>query len=218
MADTPAAPEGFSLKRWSRRKLEAARATTTEAVAVPVVAVPATAVDATPIDSPAAAPSIAAMPALPAVESLTADSDYAAFMHPKVDEAIKRAALKKLFTDPRFNVMDGLDIYIGDYTQSDPLPDGMLDRLGKVYAAVKEKIDDDAAPPDAALPPADASSDIVCDDTAAAPAAPSSAELALASAESAPLEMHVPVTDAPPMVTPSTPADLPTVTQRRKSP
>ena len=29
--------------------------------------------------------------------------------------------MKKLFADPHFNVMDGLDIYVGDYTQPDPL-------------------------------------------------------------------------------------------------
>ena len=32
------------------------------------------------------------------------------------------AAMKKLFTDPHFNVMDGLDIYIDDYRKPDPLP------------------------------------------------------------------------------------------------
>ena len=37
--------------------------------------------------------------------------------------------MKKLFTDPHFNVMDGLDIYIGDYTQADPLPPGMLEKM-----------------------------------------------------------------------------------------
>ena len=70
---------------------------------------------------------------LPPVESLTFDSDFAAFMQPKVDEATKRAALKKLFSDPSFNVMDGLDIYVGDYTQADPMPEGMLERLSAVY-------------------------------------------------------------------------------------
>ena len=71
---------------------------------------------------------------LPPVESLTFESDYSAFMQPKVDEVTKRAALKKLFSDPSFNVMDGLDIYVGDYTQSDPMPAGMLEKLSAVYA------------------------------------------------------------------------------------
>ena len=48
---------------------------------------------------------------------------------PQVDESIKRAALKQLFRDPRFNIMDGLDTYIDDYTQPDPIPSAMLEDL-----------------------------------------------------------------------------------------
>ena len=59
--------------------------------------------------------------ALPPIESLTIDSDFTAFLQPKVDEALKRRALKKLFGDPHFNVMDRLDVYIDDYSQPDPL-------------------------------------------------------------------------------------------------
>jgi hypothetical protein len=47
-------------------------------------------------------------------------------MHPKVDADLRRAALRKLFSDPHFNVMDGLDTYVDDYSQPDPLPPGML--------------------------------------------------------------------------------------------
>ena len=52
------------------------------------------------------------------------DSDYRAFFHPKVGEDVRRAALKKLFADPRFNVMDGLDVYIDDYSKEAPIPPG----------------------------------------------------------------------------------------------
>jgi len=95
------------LRRWSRRKsrpVEAAR---------PVPA------------SQGAQPP----PALPAPETLQFDSDFAAFMQAKVEETVRRAALKKLFSDPRFNVMDGLDIYIDDYTREDPIPPAMLAQL-----------------------------------------------------------------------------------------
>ncbi len=34
--------------------------------------------------------------------------------------------MKKLFTDPHFNVMDGLDTYIDDYGKPDPIPLAML--------------------------------------------------------------------------------------------
>jgi hypothetical protein len=34
--------------------------------------------------------------------------------------------MKKLFSDPHFNVMDGLDSYIADYGKPDPIPLSML--------------------------------------------------------------------------------------------
>lgn len=68
-------------------------------------------------------------PVLPPIDSLTFDSDFKAFMHSKVEESVKRAALKKLFSDPRFNVMDGLDTYIDDYTKEDPIPESLLSQL-----------------------------------------------------------------------------------------
>lgn len=57
------------------------------------------------------------------------DPDFSAFMKPGVDPAVQQAALKKMFTDPHFNIMDGLDIYIDDYSKPDPLPPGMLERM-----------------------------------------------------------------------------------------
>lgn len=68
----------------------------------------------------------AAPPELPPLDKLTLDSDYRAFFHPKVDEDVRRAALKKLFSDPRFNIMDGLDVYIDDYSKTEPIPPAML--------------------------------------------------------------------------------------------
>jgi hypothetical protein len=35
--------------------------------------------------------------------------------------------------------MDGLDIYIDDYTKPDPIPEGFLDKLADVYKTVEEK-------------------------------------------------------------------------------
>ncbi|QWD73729.1 DUF3306 domain-containing protein [Polynucleobacter sp. TSB-Sco08W16] len=55
--------------------------------------------------------------------------DFSAFMKSDVDPAVQQAALKKMFTDPHFNIMDGLDIYIDDYSKADPLPPGMLERM-----------------------------------------------------------------------------------------
>jgi hypothetical protein len=50
-------------------------------------------------------------------------------MAPGVDGAVRNAAMKKLFSDPRFNVMDGLDTYIDDYNKPDPLPLAMLRKM-----------------------------------------------------------------------------------------
>jgi hypothetical protein len=141
-------PESFSLKRWSQRKHAAAAS----ARAVPAVA-PTTTAPSVPVPdagshivAPAVPPAglgdVSATrrdvsgPALPAVESLTFESDFTAFMRPDVAAGTKSAALRKLFSDPRFNVMDGLDVYIGDYSQPDPMPAGMLEKLANVYEAI----------------------------------------------------------------------------------
>jgi hypothetical protein len=57
--------------------------------------------------------------------------EFREFFDPKVDEALRRAALKKLFSDPQFNVMDGLDTYIDDYSIPDPIPAAMLRQLNQ---------------------------------------------------------------------------------------
>jgi Protein of unknown function (DUF3306) len=80
----------------------------------------------------ASAPEVQATPpvTLEDVEKIDRfDPDFSAFMKPDVDPAVQQAALKKMFTDPHFNVMDGLDIYIDDYSKPDPLPPGMLEKL-----------------------------------------------------------------------------------------
>ena len=68
-------------------------------------------------------------PELPPVERLTPDSDFRPFLDPRVDEDTRRAALKKLFADARFNVIDEMDVYIDDYTKADPIPPAMLAAL-----------------------------------------------------------------------------------------
>ena len=113
MAD-PTQRDGFTLKRWSQRKLAASRGAQAPATPEPP---PTTAAASQPATAAASA-----APELPAIDSLTLDSDFAQFLRPDVDETVRRSALRKLFSDPRFNVMDGLDVYIDDYSQPDPLP------------------------------------------------------------------------------------------------
>lgn len=100
--------------RWSRRKAEVAQA---EAQPAEVVPAPEAAL---PVQPEAEAPTLARVADLPK------DGDFRPFVARGVDEGVRRAAMKKLFTDPHFNLMDGLDIYIDDYSKSDPIPAAML--------------------------------------------------------------------------------------------
>ncbi len=68
-------------------------------------------------------------PTLADVALLTREDSYARFVAPGVDPTVRNAAMKKLFTDPHYNVMDGLDIYIDDYGIPDPIPMAMLRRM-----------------------------------------------------------------------------------------
>lgn len=118
------------LSRWSRLKRTAKAAPAGGGVAPKAEATPVA-----PVEPPHTPPEAGAErePApLPPVESLTPESDFSPFMRAKVDESLKRRALKTLFQDPRFNVMDGLDTYIADYSQPDPLPDGWLEKMGQM--------------------------------------------------------------------------------------
>ncbi len=71
----------------------------------------------------------APLPTLDQARALTPKSDFQPFMRPGVAADVRNVAMKKLFTDPHFNVMDGLDIYIGDYNTPDPMPAGMLQKM-----------------------------------------------------------------------------------------
>ncbi|HRH06888.1 MAG TPA: DUF3306 domain-containing protein, partial [Burkholderiaceae bacterium] len=69
------------------------------------------------------------LPNMSDVLSLTKESDFAPFVARNVSPEVRNAAMKKLFTDPHYNVMDRLDIYIDDYSKPDPLPLAMMRQL-----------------------------------------------------------------------------------------
>ena len=72
------------------------------------------------------------MPTLPSVDKLTPESDFSGFMHPKVEDALRRVALKKLFRgDPHFNLPDPYEAYSGDWTVGEPIPEEMLATLNQ---------------------------------------------------------------------------------------
>jgi hypothetical protein len=104
---------------------------------------------------------------------LTPDSDFTRFVAPGVDTGVKNAALKKLFSTPHFNVMDGLDTYIDDYGQPDPLPEGMLRQMAQSHAL---GLFADEAPEPLPLPPAPVVDQTVVDEAVAQAAAAAPAE------------------------------------------
>ena len=72
------------------------------------------------------------VPDLPPVEKLTPESDFTGFMHPKVEDALRRVALKKLFRgDPHFNLPDPYEAYSGDWTVGEPISDQMMATLNQ---------------------------------------------------------------------------------------
>jgi hypothetical protein len=143
-----AGPPAPALPAAESTAVPAAAATAVAAVAAPAVAA-ADAADAAdgpmppaasaPSSTPkatgpggAGAPGAAAEPEpLPSIESLTPDSDFRPFMQAGVEPQARNAALRKLFSDPHFNQMDGLDIYIDDYGKPDPIPPAMLRALNQ---------------------------------------------------------------------------------------
>ena len=119
------APSRF-LSRWSQRKTGARQGEPQVEAAPPaeppLPAVPPAVAEPEPSEPP---------PTLADVARLTRDSDFTRFVAPGVDADVRNAALKKLFSDPQFNVMDGLDTYIGDYNKPDPLPLAMLRKMAQ---------------------------------------------------------------------------------------
>lgn len=146
--------DGF-LGRWSQRKTAARQQVVTEqeagATATPS---PGATNDRQPLApsqpvaiaspnaaSPATQPEPAvALPTLQDVADLTTESDFSPFVSRAVAPRVRNAAMKKLFADPHFNVMDGLDTYIDDYSVPDPLPVAMLRKMAS--ARFMQLVDD----------------------------------------------------------------------------
>lgn len=117
--------EGISLSRWSRLKRAAAdeRAALTAVRVPPVEALVAseTSGDRLSPNGNNDATANADYAELPPISTISLAEDFTPFMQAKVPQALKQQALKALFKEPHFNVMDGLDIYIDDYTVFEPI-------------------------------------------------------------------------------------------------
>ena len=130
-------PAGF-LSRWSRRKVEVREGRALDEPTPASMPTAKTVVQPPSVDSatPAASdtPPQVPAPTLADAAQLTPDSDFTGFMAQGVAPEVKNAAMKKLFADPHFNVMDRMDIYIDDYGLPDPLPLAMLRQMTSAKA------------------------------------------------------------------------------------
>lgn len=86
-----------------------------------------------PSDKVAQTADAATEPQLPTLEDAEKmnhqSSDFSSFMQPGVDSNVQEAALKKMFADPRFNVICQMDEYVLDPSMFAPMPASMLKRL-----------------------------------------------------------------------------------------
>jgi hypothetical protein len=87
-------------------------------------------------ETPAKAASPSPAPVLPPVEQLTPESDFSAFMGEHVEDSLRRAALKKLFSDPHFNIPDAFEPFSGDWTVGEAIPDEMLASLNQARSVL----------------------------------------------------------------------------------
>ena len=150
--------QGF-LGRWARRKTDVLQGKPLQAPAAVEKPAPVLAASPIPVKAkPAVAQPVAAdpteqpekLPGLDDVKLLTKDSDFTPFMARDVGPDVRNAAMKKLFADPHYNVMDGLDIYIDDYSISDPIPESMLRQMAgakllKIFDDEEDEKDKDGA-------------------------------------------------------------------------
>ena len=133
--------DGF-LGRWAQRKLDARQGKPLVEPKPPAMPAPPDAVGQSPVpvavvvaapppasDGARPVPAAPPPPTLQEAQALGQDSDFKPFIAKGVDPAVRNAAMKKLFTDPHYNVMDRLDTYIDDYSQADPLPLSMLRQM-----------------------------------------------------------------------------------------
>jgi hypothetical protein len=121
--------------RWSRRKHE------TQALLSPDTA-----------ELPESDMNAAILPTdtdMPPLDTLTDDSDYSGFLSPRVSEALRQQALRKLFRSPGFNIRDGLDDYDDDFTTFAELGDivtsDMKHQLEKEAQRIQQRVEEELA-------------------------------------------------------------------------
>jgi hypothetical protein len=151
------------LRRWSRRKAEVRSGADVEPDPPS-----AEADSAGPTGPEGEAGAVGEALELPDLDTLGEDSDYSAFMSPGVDAELRRKALRKLFASPKFNVIDDMDDYCGDFTQFESLGGivtaDMKHQMERLARAAAEALEEDGQGSEtaalaAATPGEDAASD-----------------------------------------------------------
>ena len=165
MAD-PDGNDGSFLGRWSQRKVKARHGALPADEPIEPSELPKSAagVPQAPVGQPLATTGAELQseaadkpppPTLEDVAKLTADSDYSAFAARNVDTKVRNAAMRKLFAgDPHFNVMDGLDVYIDDYSVGEPITKSMLRQMvqARSLGLLDDELVDQDKPPSPELP------------------------------------------------------------------
>ena len=162
MADSDG-KDGNFFGRWSQRKVQARHEDLPagEPTKPAEPAKSAAKVSQAPDGSPVAATGnglqsdVITQPTLEDVAKLTVDSDYSAFAARNVDSKIRNAAMRKLFAgDPHFNVMDGLEVYIDDYSVGVPIPKSMMRQMvqARFLGLLDDELVDQDKPPSSDLP------------------------------------------------------------------
>ena len=180
--------EGF-LRRWARMKASPEAVAEAPRTAVPAAPV-APVAPVTPVSpvaplaqtgpAPAASAADTAQPVLTLEDAarLTPESDFSAFVSQGVYKDVRRLALKKLFSDPHFNIPDRLDMYMDDYNQPSPVSATMLAALQHARSVLRspEEIQAELARLAARDAPLDTAAQAVASELAAAEAEPEAGE------------------------------------------
>ena len=103
------------LRRWSQRKLESAAGAAGSAPETSVAPI-----------------------AVPDTETLDFNADFSPFMQQGVDADTRRQALRKLFMTDHYRAVDGLDVYVEDYSRPVLLSSDLLQTLDHAQALLQK--------------------------------------------------------------------------------
>jgi hypothetical protein len=139
------------LSRWSRRKQQTTDLTLEEDLAMQLAAQEPGEVDLSAavagqdVQEAEASEAVLTDADMPAIESLSEDSNFSQFMSSGVTDELRNLALRKMFKAPFFNIRDGLDEYDEDFTTFEKLGDIVTcDMRHQIEVEAKKKLEAEA--------------------------------------------------------------------------